>query len=97
VHCLESPKARGRTYFVSDGRSVSTPDLVRAIASSLGRSTRLLPFPQVLLELAPPLRRLTRSLEVDDSAIRRELGWRPPYSFEEGLRATADWYLAQAR
>jgi nucleoside-diphosphate-sugar epimerase len=29
---------------------------------------------------------------VDDSAIRRELGWRPRFSLEEGLRATAAWY-----
>ena len=52
-------------------------------------------FPVPLLELAPPLRRLTRSLEVSDSAIRNELGWKPPYTFEEGLRLTAEWYLAQ--
>ncbi len=76
---------------------VSTPELVRALARALGKPARLLPFPPRLLDLVPPLRRLTRSLEVDDSAIRRELGWRPPFTFEQGLRATADWYLARGR
>jgi nucleoside-diphosphate-sugar epimerase len=64
---------------------------------ALGRPARLFPFLPRLLELAPPLRKLTRSLEVDDSAIRRELGWTPPFSFEEGIRATAEWYLREAR
>jgi len=97
VCCLETPKAVGRTYFVCDGPPVSTPDLVKAIARLLGRPIRLLPFPPLLLDMVLPLRRLTRSLEVDDSAIRRDLGWRPPFTFEQGLRATTDWYLVQAR
>jgi dTDP-glucose 4,6-dehydratase len=31
---------------------------------------------------------------IDASRIRRELGWTPSVSFEEGLAATVDWYLA---
>ena len=92
IRCLEAPQAAGRTYLVSDGLPVSTPQLCRALGDALGRPARLFPFPARLLELYPGLRRLTRSLEVDDSAIRSELGWRPPYTFEEGLRATAEWY-----
>jgi dTDP-glucose 4,6-dehydratase len=34
-----------------------------------------------------------RRYGIDASRIMRELGWRPRYSFEEGLRATARWYL----
>ena len=95
IRCLEAPQAAGRTYLVSDGLPVSTPQLCRALGDALGRPARLFPFPARLLELYPGLRRLTRSLEVDDSAIRSELGWRPPYTFEEGLRATAEWYLTR--
>jgi len=97
IRCLEAPQAAGRTYLVSDGLPVSTPQLCRALGDALGRPARLFPFPARLLELYPGLRRLTRSLEVDDSAIRSELGWRPPYTFEEGLRATAEWYRVQRR
>jgi len=94
VHCLEIPRAAGRTYFLSDGRAVSTPELCRALGNALGRSARLVPFPPPWLELlgGDRARRLTRSLEIDDGAIRQELGWRPPYTFEEGLRMTAEWY-----
>lgn len=97
LRCLEAPQAVGKTYAVSDGAPVSTPDLARAIARALGRPARLVPFPPSILRWTPLLRRLTDSLEVDDSAIRSELGWRPPYTLEEGLRATAEWYLSQGR
>jgi nucleoside-diphosphate-sugar epimerase len=94
VRCLESREAVGKTYCVSDGPPLSTPDLCGAIGGALGRPARLFPFPPALLELAPPARKLTRSLAVDDRAIRRELGWTPPYTSEQGLRLTAEWYRA---
>src|SRR5262249_43077633 len=82
----------GGTYLVSDGAPLSTPALCRALGEALGNPARLLPFPPAPL----PIRSLTASLEVDDAAIRRDLGWRPPFSLEEGLRATARWYHADA-
>jgi len=87
--CLESPAAARKTFYVADGEAISTPALCRAIGMALGRPARLFRFPPALL----PVEKLTGSLVVDDSAIRRELGWRPPFSLEEGLRATAAWYL----
>lgn len=96
--------AEGRTYLVSDGEDVSTPDLVRKIATALGRTPKILPCPRWLLSLTgfaignPALiSRLTDSLQVDSGAIRGELGWRPPYSLSDGLRETAKWYLALTR
>ena len=35
-----------------------------------------------------------RRYAIDASKIERELGWRPSVTFEEGLSATIDWYLA---
>ena len=93
ARCVEAPAAIGRTYLVSDGPAVSTPALCRALGAALGAPTRLFPFPSALLELAPPMRKLTRSLELDGGAIQRELGWLPPHTFGEELRKTAAWYL----
>jgi dTDP-glucose 4,6-dehydratase len=35
-----------------------------------------------------------RLYEVDASRIRRDLGWSPGVSFDDGLRQTVRWYLA---
>jgi nucleoside-diphosphate-sugar epimerase len=98
--CVTHPAAAGKTYLVSDGEDVSTPELIQRIATALGVSARLFPIPLSLMRLAGELtgksaavNRLTGSLTVDSSKIRRELGWTPPFTMEEGLRETAVWYL----
>jgi nucleoside-diphosphate-sugar epimerase len=35
-----------------------------------------------------------RRYAIDPARISEELGWQPRHNFEEGLRATVDWYLA---
>lgn len=97
--CVEHPAAAGQTFLLDDGKPVSTPELVRAIARAMGRPARLLAVPVGVLEMVGALlgkraavARLTESLYVDDSAIRSCLGWVPPYSMKAGLTATvADW------
>ena len=81
--CLE----REGTFLVSDGSGFSTAQWCEALGQALGKPARLFPFPPRLLP-----QKLAGSLEVDDSAIRLDLGWRQPYTSEEGLRATARWY-----
>ncbi|MEO8717648.1 MAG: NAD-dependent epimerase/dehydratase family protein [Burkholderiales bacterium] len=94
MRCVESSVVR-KSYAVTDGAPVSTPDLCRALGRALGRPARLFAFPPGLVRLAPGFARLTESLETDDRAIREELGWRPPFTFAEGLKVTATWYRAQ--
>jgi dTDP-glucose 4,6-dehydratase len=31
---------------------------------------------------------------LNSSKIRRELGWKPKYDFEEALKETVEWYIA---
>ena len=99
IACATHPAAVGQTYLVSDGVPVSTAELVEKIAGALGCRSRSFYFPPVLLRAAAVLLgrsaqidRLFGSLRVDDEKIRRELGWVPPYTLEQGLRATAEWY-----
>jgi len=100
---LDASQAAGRTYLVSDGEDVSTPDLVRGLARALGVKPRLLSLPLAALGLGATLAgkraefaRLTGSLQVDSSRIRRELGWRPSFALTQGLELTAKWYLGRS-
>jgi nucleoside-diphosphate-sugar epimerase len=99
LQCATHPAAAGQTYLVSDGEDVATPELLRKLGIALGHPARLFPCPPVLLRLAGRLmgksdqiERLLGSLQVDSSKIRRELGWQPPFSLQQGLQATAEWY-----
>jgi len=84
-------------YLPSDRDDVSTPTLIRRTATALGRPARLFPMPPALLRgLAAAARktaaadRLTGSLTVDGVLP----GWRPSFTMEAGLSATAEWYRA---
>lgn len=97
--CLTHPKAAGKTYLVSDGDDVSTPELVRRIAAALWCRPLLLPLPVSWMRWAgrvlgkqASVDRVLRSLCVDISPLRVDLGWEPPYTMQEGLEATAQWY-----
>ncbi len=98
--CTTHPAAVGQTFLVSDGEDLSTSELIQKISSALGRPARLFPLPSELLRFLGRLigktkavSRLQETLIVDSTKIRIELDWKPPYSMEEGLKKTADWYL----
>lgn len=98
--CMNSPVAAGKTYLVSDGEDLSTPDLIRALAAGLGVPERLFPCPVALLKFAASLigkggeiARLTGSLRVDNSRIRDELGWKPRVFPAAGLAQMAQGHL----
>lgn len=99
IACATHPAAAGQTYLVSDDEDVSTPDLLRLLGKAMARPARLFPCPPTVLKLAGRLtgksnqiERLLGSLQVDSGKIRRELNWTPPYSLQQGLQATAEWY-----
>jgi len=104
VTCLDHPAAADRTYLVADSEDVSTSELFRRVGTALQRPARLINVPVFLLRLGASLlgrgaevSRVTGDLVVDGSAIRRELGWQPRYTMQEGLEETARWYRSQAR
>jgi nucleoside-diphosphate-sugar epimerase len=100
--CASDPRAAGQTFLVSDGEDVSTPELLRRVAFALAKPCRLLPFPASLMRLAgrisgrsQAVERLLGSLQVDSSKIGRELGWTAPFTMQQGLKKTAEWFLKQ--
>lgn len=93
IRCVDHPVAAGRTFLVSDGEDLSTPELLSHMAAAMGRSARLFPVQVLLLRLAgsvlgrrAEIDRLVGSLQIDSSHTRQVLGWTPPVSVEEGIR-----------
>lgn len=104
VVCIDHPRAANQTFLVSDGEDVSTTDLLRKLASALGKPARLLPIPSGLMQGAASLlgrgnvaQRLFGSLQVDISKNRALLGWTPPVTLDQGLRLTAHHFLESRR
>ncbi|MCG2808794.1 MAG: GDP-mannose 4,6-dehydratase [Candidatus Portnoybacteria bacterium] len=93
--CITHPLAAGETFMVSDGQDVSTPELIRMIAREM--KNRNVPYlfylPLGILKAlcrivgkGEELEKLTGSLVVDSSKIRNLLGWKAPWTLEEGIR-----------
>jgi UDP-glucose 4-epimerase len=96
------PGAVNQTFLVSDGHDLSTSQLLRHLAHSLGRPARLLSVPVPILFLAarlvgrlPAADRLCGSLQVDISKAKQLLSWRPPVDVEQGLYIAAQGYLRE--
>lgn len=94
--CLDHPSAANQAFLVSDGQDLSTPELLRACALAMGVKSRLLPVPQRLIAFAAAMlgkraiaQRLSGNLQVDIAKARTLLGWEPPVSVADGLKATA--------
>ena len=97
---LQSPNAAGNTFLASDGNDLSTPDLIRSIASALGQSPKLFPFPSALLKLAAiatgkrgAYDRLCGSLTVDIALTKQKLSWSPPCTVQDSMQRTVDAFI----
>jgi nucleoside-diphosphate-sugar epimerase len=93
------PGAAGRTWLISDGEDLSTPELMSRLAKLMCRRPSLFPFPADLLRIAASclgrrdeIVRLTGSLRLDINPAAEYLNWRPPVSVDEGLTQTVATY-----
>jgi len=88
----------GETYNIGGDAERENIDVVRTLCA-------LLDARQPRSDGAPREQQITyvadrpghdRRYAIDAGKIERELGWQPAVSFEQGMAATVDWYLANA-
>ncbi|MEZ9464528.1 UDP-glucose 4-epimerase family protein [Vibrio splendidus] len=98
--CCEHPSAPGRTFLVSDDNDVSTTQLMRTIALSMGKSPRLIPIPMFWIQAGSSIlnkqhiaQRVCGNLQIEIGLTKEILGWEPPVSFEQGIKSTVEAYL----
>jgi nucleoside-diphosphate-sugar epimerase len=99
AHAVAHPAAAGRIFVARDGEAVSTPELYARIGRALGTPVRVWPMPVAMLRLGArmtgltgEIERLVGDLEIDDSATRELLGWKPARGMDEVLAETAAWW-----
>lgn len=93
ITCIDHPAAANQTFLVSDGKDLSTADLLRRLGHAMNKPARLFAVPPSLLQLGANLlgkgdmaQRLLGNLQVDISHTCNTLNWAPPISVDEGLR-----------
>jgi dTDP-glucose 4,6-dehydratase len=90
-HCraIELVLERGRegeTYNVGSADEQSIEEIADLVLELTGK-------PESLKSIVPDRPGHDRRYLLDSSKLRHELGWQPGIAFEDGIRATADWYV----
>jgi nucleoside-diphosphate-sugar epimerase len=95
ILCINHPKAANETFVISDDDDVSTSDLIRSTIETKGKKALLIPIPQNMLYTLLKLIgkkdlyiKLCGNLQVDISKAKTLLGWKPPFSFKDGIART---------
>lgn len=87
--------ASGETYNIGGFNEWKNIDLVKLLCKvmdeKLGRTEG---YSEKLITYVKDRPGHDRRYAIDATKISKELGWKPSVTFEEGLRETIDWYLA---
>ena len=73
-------------YNVGGNNEKANIEIVRLILKELGKAEELITYVQ-------DRPGHDRRYAIDNSKITAELGWKPVYTFEQGLHETIQWYL----
>ncbi|MBI4792820.1 MAG: NAD-dependent epimerase/dehydratase family protein, partial [Deltaproteobacteria bacterium] len=100
MQCISHPAAANETFLVADNETLSTPDLIRRIAFSMGKKPLMPGCPIGLLRMGARLLgktaaidKICGSLQVEARKAKMLLHWQPPLTVEQGLEKTVLWYL----
>lgn len=92
IRCIDHPAAANQVFLAGDGEDLSTTQLLHGVAKAMGKPARLIPIPVWMLQSGATLlgrkataQRLLGSLQVDIRKTCDLLGWRPPFTVDEGL------------
>ena len=77
----------GETYNVGSAVERSIEEIADLVLELTGK-------PESLKTIVPDRPGHDRRYLLDSTKLRQELGWEPAISFEDGLRATVEWYAA---
>ena len=76
----------GEVYNIGGNNEKQNIEIVKLILNELDKDESLIEF--VTDRLGHD-----RRYAIDSSKIQNDLGWKPKYTFETGIRETINWYL----
>ncbi len=77
----------GEVYNIGGNNEKANIEIVKLIINNLGKTESLIKY----VKDRPGH---DRRYAIDNTKITRELGWKPSYTFEEGIKETIEWYLS---
>lgn len=100
ITCIDHPEAANKIFLASDKDDLSLSRLLNLIRKAMNKPAFLLPVPAFLFQIAGKLTgrsavvdRLLGNLQVDSNDAKKYLNWTPPYTVEQGIKATVDDFL----
>ena len=76
----------GEVYNIGGHNERHNIDVVKTILSQLGKDESLITF-------VTDRKGHDRRYAIDPTKIETELGWKPKYNFESGIKETIEWYM----
>jgi dTDP-glucose 4,6-dehydratase len=84
----------GETYNIGGRSEKANLDVVRTICAVIDEARPAATQHADLITHVQDRRGHDRRYAIDDTKIARDLGWKPSVAFEQGIRDTVAWYLA---
>ena len=100
ITCIDHPKAGGQIFLASDGKDVSSLDLVNKIANAFCVTPFVLPMPVPLMRIVAKkigkglvADRLFGDLRIDSTKAKELLGWSPIVTMDQQLASMAAYEI----
>lgn len=99
-HCIHTDIAKNQIILASDGEDLSLPALLTIMRKVQNKRPLLIPIPTFffkiigrILNKKAIISRLLGNLQVDTLSDQKKLHWKPPFTAEEGLSYTVQYFV----
>ncbi|RYZ84438.1 MAG: NAD-dependent epimerase/dehydratase family protein, partial [Proteobacteria bacterium] len=99
IHKVAVSPSKANLYLVSDAKDLGLAELVEKLGTYMGSPGKVVFFPKGIIRFVmsalsrnEEFHKVASDLVVDASEARNDFQWLPPYTVEEGLKATVDWH-----
>lgn len=76
----------GKTYNIGGNNEKANIEIAKLVIRIIGK-------PETLIKYVKDRSGHDRRYVIDNTKITAQLGWKPQYTFEKGIKETIEWYL----